>query len=118
MSYEALPIHADFEAIADPRSFAPLPDDWIVAIANLVGSTGAIARGLWKDVNPLGASAIVAVRNAVQPLEIPYVFGGDGATLCLPASAREAASDALRAMMQIAERQFGLVLRAALVPLA
>ncbi|MBL8896549.1 MAG: DUF3095 domain-containing protein [Planctomycetes bacterium] len=117
-TYAGLPIHADFESIADPRSFAPLPDDWIVAIADLVDSTGAIARGLWKDVNLLGASAIVAVRNAVQPIEIPYVFGGDGATLCLPASAREAASEALRATMQIAERQFGLMLRAALIPIA
>jgi hypothetical protein len=117
LSYESLPIHAGFEAIADPRSFTPLPDDWIVAIADLVDSTGAIARGLWKDVNLLGASAIVAVRNAVQPIEVPYVFGGDGATLCIPASARDAASEALRATLQIAERQFGLMLRAALVPL-
>jgi hypothetical protein len=116
--YTALPIHARFEAIAEPRSFAPLPDDWFVAVADIVDSTSAIARGRYKDVNLIGASAIVAVRNAVQPLQVPYVFGGDGATLCIPGCARERAGEALRATMQIAERQFGLALRAAMVPIA
>lgn len=45
---------------------------------------GAIRSGLYKAVNILGVSVITAVVNVAKPLTIPYMFGGDGASLCIP----------------------------------
>ena len=44
-------------------------------------STRAIAEGRYKDVNMIGAACINAVLNISRKKSVPYVFGGDGATL-------------------------------------
>ena len=46
---------------------------------------------------------------------IPFVFGGDGATVCVPDSLIEQLKPALRAARQMSEQQFGLGLRLGLV---
>ena len=65
-------------------AYAPLPDDWWIVIADVVGSTQAIREGRYKRVNMVGASAIMAALNVRGGTEIPYVFGGDGATTTKP----------------------------------
>lgn len=87
-------------------------------VADVVGSTEAIAAGKYRAVNTVGVSVIAALRNVTDPVDIPYVFGGDGATLCLPERFAEAAHDALAATIAMARRGFGLELRAATVSIA
>ena len=84
--YENLPAFDDFSRITDPDNYQPLPDDWHVAIVDIAGSAAAIAAGQYKHVNVVGAASITAVLDAVKPLQIPFVFSGDGATLCVPSS--------------------------------
>lgn len=114
--YANLPVLDDFQAIARPGSYVPLPDDWHVLISDIEGSTVAIQAGRYKDVNLLGASTIMAVINAVKPLQVPYVFGGDGASLAVPAVAHERAAVALRATRKLANERFNLSLRIGSVP--
>ncbi|WP_163360471.1 DUF3095 family protein, partial [Klebsiella aerogenes] len=46
--FDSLPVFIDFEGVADAGNYRPLPDDWILAVADIVGSTGAIEAGRYK----------------------------------------------------------------------
>lgn len=116
--YARLPIIEDFKRIARPESFEPLPDDWHVLVADITSSTKAIESGLYKHVNILGGASIMAVLNIVGDIAIPYVFGGDGAILCVPPGVLADAHDALRATRLLARQSFNLDLRVGSVPVA
>jgi hypothetical protein len=103
--------------VLDTRWYAPAPATWDVILTDVVGSTRAIQEGRYKDVNAVGAGSIVAVRNAAPDVELAFVFGGDGATLLVPASRRDAVDRALRGSREVAMSAFGLELRVARVPL-
>lgn len=107
-----------FAGIVEPSSYHAVPDDWCVAITDVEDSTRAIAEGRFKDVNAIGAASIVAVLNAARDLPLPFVFGGDGATILFPASRRAAVAVALRGMRRLARESFGLALRVGIVPVA
>lgn len=116
--YRKLPEVSDFLLVADPSVHVSVPDGWLIALTDVRGSTRAIEAGRYRDVNALGVASIVGVQNAMRDLEIPYVFGGDGATLLVPGNRRTALEDALRGVKQLAVSAFGLDLRAAIVPIA
>jgi len=114
---------ATFDQFAEVPTMAhyrPAPDDWNVVITDVKGSTQAIEAGRYKDVNALGVASIVAVRNALPGLEIPYVFGGDGATLLVPGDPETKArvQAALRGLVAMSGASFGLQMRASCVPIA
>ncbi|MEM6730371.1 MAG: DUF3095 domain-containing protein [Myxococcota bacterium] len=114
--YQELEGFRDFSKVCDPLRYHPVPDDWTVLVADVVASTSAIDAGRYKDVNALGVSCIVAAVNACRGTEIPYVFGGDGATILVPPSRLEDAQSALLGVANIAECSFGLDLRVGAVP--
>ncbi len=109
------PFHsfADFADIAD---YAPVPDDWTVMVADVRGSTRAIEQGRYKDVNMIGAAVITAVLNVSGAVDVPFVFGGDGAVVAVPPSVLEPARRALIALAAMSETQFDLELRVGAVP--
>src|SRR5204862_1506345 len=93
--YARLPLFRNFTAVMDPRLFSPLPGDWVVGTADVVQSTKAIAENRYKAVNMAGAAVIVAVTNALDERDFPFVFGGDGASFAVPPEAAAAARQAL-----------------------
>ena len=108
----------DFSGIADLDNYRRAPDDWHVVIADVVSSTAAIAQGRYKDVNMIGAACINAVLNISQKKTIPYVFGGDGATLMVPPDRLQHATDVLLGVRDLAATKFDLSLRVGVVPVA
>ncbi len=116
--YLRLPVLDSFDEIVDFRHYHELPDDWHVVVADIKGSTAAIREGRYKAVNVVGVSIISAVLNAIKPLRVPYVFGGDGASLCVPASVVQVVSAALIATKRMARVEFGLHLRAGIIPMS
>lgn len=114
--YSSLSEVPNFAGLTESSAYAPLPDDWSIVVADVVNSTSAIQKGNYKAVNTVGVSAIAAVLNVLRPLEIPYVFGGDGAVLCMPERCSDLVRPALSATLAMAVRSFGLILRAAIVP--
>jgi hypothetical protein len=116
--YARLEPISDFVAITDSRCFAPLPADWYVVITDVVGSTQAIAAGRYKDVNLLGAASIVALINLAGPIDLPFIFGGDGASLAIPPALLAPASVALAGLRALATQRYGLDLRAGIVPVS
>jgi hypothetical protein len=108
----------DFAAVTDPSCFAPLPADWHIIITDVVGSTQAIAAGRYKDVNMLGAASIVALLNLNGTHDIPFIFGGDGASLAVPSALLAPARTALAGLRSLALQRYELDLRAGSVPVS
>ena len=48
-----------------------MPGDWALGVADIVDSTGEIARGRYKTVNMVGAAVISAMINALKGQEFP-----------------------------------------------
>lgn len=114
--YAALPSFDRFDLVVEPERYSDAPADWLVLITDVRGSTLAIEAGRYKEVNALGVACIIGVLNALPGPELPYVFGGDGATMLLPASSRARVEPALRGLKRLSEARFGLALRVGLVP--
>ena len=115
--YTALPVCPSFADVTRPEVYTALPDDWVLIIGDVEGSTAAIARGQYKDVNLVGSSLLIASFNALGHSNMPFIFGGDGATLALPASELERARPAFLATRRMARDGFDLGLRIGVVPM-
>ena len=81
-------------------------------------STAAIESGRYKNVNTLGAAFITAMLNAAGETQIPFVFEGDGAMLCVPPELLDPARAALLQTQELARRSFALDLRIATMTVA
>lgn len=116
--YTNLPPLSRFIDLANPTLYTNVPEDWYVLITDVVGSTQAIDQGKYKEVNLVGASSIIAVLNALEMAAIPFVFGGDGASLLVPPWALHNAREALLSLKALARSAFQLELRVGVVPVA
>jgi len=116
--YDRLPPQSDFAALVDQVGFAPVPGDWLVGTADIVGSTAEIAKGRYKAVNMAGAAVISAMLNALEGRRLPFVFGGDGASFAIAPQDAPLARDALAAVRRWTEADLGMSMRAALVPVS
>jgi hypothetical protein len=116
--YDSIPPVDRFSDVIDVSHFRRLPDDWIVAVTDVVGSTRAIAEGRYKAVNMAGAAAISALMNATGRRVFPFVFAGDGAAAALPGTMAGVARSSLAATRVWASEELGLGLRVGLMGVA
>jgi hypothetical protein len=116
--YAGVPVFHSFHSLMDPALYVRLPQDWTLGLADVVGSTKAIAENRYKAVNMAGAAVIAGVKNALGGLDFPYVFGGDGASFAVSARHIERAREALAAVAAWVRDELDLALRIALVPVA
>ncbi len=114
--YSKLKPFDQFRGICDLKNYTKLPEEWVVIITDIESSTIAIQQGKYRDVNAIGVASMVAIFNAVKPLSIPFVFGGDGATLCIPNRRIDEVKKALVATKLMAKENFSLSLRWGIVP--
>ncbi len=113
---ESLEPFADFRDVSLSGNYRPLPDGWLIGVADIVDSTGALAAGRYKAVNTVGASVISAIMNLDRNAGFPFAFGGDGASFAVPGGRRDEVSAALAACRTWSGEEMGLSLRAALIP--
>jgi Protein of unknown function (DUF3095) len=114
--YGSLPVFDDFAAAVRAANHAPLPDDWALGFADVVGSTKAIAEGWYKAVNFVVAGAIAAVANSLGQRSFPLVFGGDGAAFAVSVSDSGIAGRALAALAAFSRAEFDLDMHVAMLP--
>lgn len=114
--FAALPLLERESDTFDAGRYRPAPDDWALAVTDVVDSTGAIARGQHKTVNFVAAMGIAGLRNLCAPIRIPFLFGGDGAVVLVPPEKFAAARIELARARGQAIRDFGLALRVGLIP--
>ena len=116
--YRDLPTLASFAETIETARHAEVPRDWWIVVADVIGSTKAIEAGGYKKVNTVGVACIAAVVNVDRTVELPFVFGGDGATFAVPGDLVERAIPALREAQRLARESFDLTLRVGMVAAA
>ncbi len=114
--YAELTAYDSFLEVIASAHFVPVPQDWYLMITDVIGSTQAIAAGRYKEVNMIGACSIVTILNVAGAIEVPFVFGGDGATILVPPCLLPQAARALLATKEVAQREFALNLRIGAMP--
>jgi hypothetical protein len=114
--YASIPVFRGFGSLMDPALYSPLPDDWVIGVADIVESTRAIAEQRYKAVNMAGAAVIASLTNALEGREFPFVFGGDGASFAVAPDDLERARGALAATARWVQDDLDLAMRVALVP--
>ncbi|MCF3638489.1 DUF3095 domain-containing protein [Rhizobium sp. TRM95111] len=115
--FRDLPAFSNFDGVTELGNYRPLPAGWWLATADIVDSTGAVEAGRYKAVNMAGASVISAILNTLGQHDLPYVFGGDGATVAVPPDRADAARSALAETRRWVSEEMRLDLRAAMVPI-
>ena len=116
--YTKLPVLTEFADVGRPECYSPLPDSWHVVMCDVRDSTAAVEAGRYKNVNTVGAAMITAALNAAGKVDIPFIFEGDGAMLCVPPQLLDAARAALLQTQAMARESFGLELRVATLAMA
>lgn len=97
-------------------SFRDVPEDWWIALTDVVASTKAIEAGMYKEVNSAGSLPVMAISNYLGNMDFPFVFGGDGVTCLISADAVESVRDILVGTVKAVQEAFGLELRLAMIP--
>ncbi|MBI2429709.1 MAG: DUF3095 domain-containing protein [Ignavibacteriales bacterium] len=115
--YQDLTPIQDFADISDPSLYTEMPDDWYVAVSDIKNSTELIRNGRYKEVNLVGASTIIAILNHKKNFSIPFIFGGDGACICIPHSLIEQTKESLLGTKKMAMDLYGMELRVGIVPI-
>lgn len=74
--------------LTDESYFSDIPKTWYVVVVDIENSTKAVNEGKHHQVNLTATGAIISVLNTIRKekknIEIPYFFGGDGATFIIP----------------------------------
>jgi len=114
--YKNLPEFTNLNEISKKEHYENLPDDWYIIATDIKGSTKAIEQGKYKDVNMVGALTIISILNLDLTLDLPFVFGGDGAFVIIPHMILENSKQALLAIQKISKDSYSLHLRIAILP--
>lgn len=118
--YSQLPLRKGSigELLADETKFQKVPENWHVIITDIRDSTAAILEGRHETVNFLATGSIVTVLNIAYKMgiEVPFFFGGDGATFIVPPSAILVVMKALILFQANSLQNFGLEIRTGTVP--
>lgn len=106
--------------LTDRSQFKSVPKHWHVIITDIRNSTAAVDRGDHQLVNLLATGSIIAVLNIAQKFgtEIPFFFGGDGATLLVPNLLLDPCLSALSEHQRNARVNFDFDLRVGHVPIS
>lgn len=109
--YKEMTSFQKIRAAFDDRNYLELPADWFILVTDIKNSTIAVTEGKYKEVNMAGVLSIISVKNALHDESIPFVFGGDGATLAVPQASIQNALEALKVCQQRVHQEFNLHLR-------
>ena len=113
--YTHLPTLDDplWQLLNNPVNFSDVPPNWTVLVTDVEQSSQAIAEGKHQWINLLATGSIIAVLNLAHgaDIEIPFFFGGDGATILVPPLIKESALAALIVHRRNSLRNFDISLR-------
>ena len=110
------------ELLGDDNYFVDVPKSWHVVVVDILNSTSAVNAGNHHQVNLTATGAIISVLNAIRKVkrsnEIPYFFGGDGATFIVPSSLLNKIIHVLENYRIHIKRKIDLVLRVGEIPVS
>lgn len=93
--------------------FQRIPDDWYIVITDIKSSTANVKKGLSQLVNLIATGSVIAVLNIAkkQTIDIPFFFGGDGATILVPPILLKETMEALILHKENIKKEFDIQLR-------
>ena len=93
--------------------FQRIPDDWYIIITDIKNSTASVNNGLSQLVNLIATGSIIAALNIAKKhtIDIPFFFGGDGATILVPPILLQETMDALILHKENIKKEFDIKLR-------
>lgn len=106
------------ELFSSTSAFSPIPDDWDIILTDIKNSTAAVVEGKHQTVNLIATCTIVIALNIAfgKEIDIPFFFGGDGATFIVPSSISGDVMSALENFRANTKANFNLDLRIGAVP--
>lgn len=107
----------NFKDISKDSLYQKMSKDWYIVATDVAGSTKAIEEGKYKEVNMVGALTIISILNIDKKIELPFIFGGDGAFVLIPPSLLESSKQALLAIQKISLDAYSLNLRIGIIPI-
>tara|TARA_R110002051_G_scaffold86498_2_gene152375 strand:- start:42609 stop:43772 length:1164 start_codon:yes stop_codon:yes gene_type:complete len=106
--------------LENEANFIDVPLSWHVVVVDIKNSTSAVKEGNHHQVNLTATGAIISVLNTVRKIkrkcEIPYFFGGDGATFIIPEVLLKPTIQVLNNYRIHIKRKINLVLRVGDIP--
>jgi len=98
--------------------FTGVPADWHIVITDIKHSTQAVLGGQHEAVNFIATGSIVTVLNIASKMkvDVPFFFGGDGATFIVPPLIMDPVMQALSLYKKNTLANFDLEIRAGAVP--
>ncbi|RMG78873.1 MAG: DUF3095 domain-containing protein [Chloroflexi bacterium] len=114
--FRDLPPMKRLQDITDESFYQNVPSDWHIALTDVVNSTIAIQKGHYKIINTITAATIAAILNSLPNIELPFLFGGDGAFVIIPPQVLPQVQEALAAVRHLSRKNFNLEVRAGIVP--
>lgn len=103
------------DLLDNEEDFKNVPESWYVIVVDIQNSTNAVKEGNHHQVNLTATGAIISVLNTIRKfqgnIEIPYFFGGDGATFIVPFSLLDKIVQVLDNYRIHIKRKTNLVLR-------
>jgi len=118
--YSRLPVNEIplCDLLMEEHLFYSIPSNWHVLVTDVKKSTAALIEGKFEAVNLVATGSIVAVLNIAfkNGIEVPFFFGGDGATVIVPPGILAEVTNALVLHQQNTFTSFGLNLRVGHVP--
>lgn len=101
------------ELISKKEHFTEVPPDWHIVVTDIRNSTGAYEKGKYFEMNIASASSIILAMNIAKAerLEIPFIYGGDGACIVVPEELLEETLEELATLRKNVGKNFGVSLR-------
>jgi len=107
----------DLPSAVEASRMRSLPPDWFVLKTDMISSTKSILQGKYKEVNSAAGLIVIAVANLVKGLKFPFIFGGDGVTICLHQSLQNQAIGIVAGVLQEIKSLFGFSFRLSVFPM-
>lgn len=106
------------ELFSSDSAFSTVPNDWDIILTDIKNSTAAVAEGKHQTVNLVATCTIVIALNIAfgKEMDLPFFFGGDGATFIVPSSISGDIMSALRSFRASTKANFNLDLRIGAIP--
>jgi len=108
------------QLLGESNVFQQVPNDWQIIVTDIKGSTKAVEDGMAELVNLVATGSIIAAVNiaAKSKIDIPFFFGGDGATLLVPPTLLAEIMAALTVHQNNVKTEFKMDLRVGSLPVS
>lgn len=120
--YTRLPVmqYSLSQLLEDQEEFHPVPADWYLIMTDIVNSTGYFKAEQYQEINLVAVSSVSVVLNVARRHKtlVPFIYGGDGATIIVPSAILADAKSRLATLRSNAKKRFGMDLRVSIIPVA